>query len=517
MPNLMDNGLPNPVDQAYLQWLVSEEQGYQEKVKQYREYYDGEQATQLTARQRAYLELKAGQEFNVNYCPVVVDSLAERLNVTGFEVSDLVDAVQTATRSAGDADGGDAEAPGQSEAEYQQALMWQWWNQNRMDAKQGIVHTASGRDGTTYVMASWDNDEQRPVLTHEPYCVDGIGTKLHVADDGTPLFASKRWIEDARPGVAKVRRLNIYHPDRIERYYSASEIAEGAWQPYMEEGQAWPQWWTATGTEAGEPLGVPVFPFINKDQGYQHGQSELEDAIPIQNVINKIMIDLLATADSNAFRILYKLGGADPSALVIGPGGIMYDSKGPNDEGGVQIGAIEGSSLDQFINLVDTATIMIARVTRTPLSAFQLAGGNRPAADTLQEMDNGLVVKGGKAQVTLGNAWEDVMGMCRKLHNTFGQVRPGYRRLAALPISTRWAELTQRDEVQHMTELEAKKRLGVPLETIWFEMGYSAEQIAEMKGSDEYKARLAGMQLAVTDNRTFDEADGEGSEVADAA
>src|SRR4030067_217864 len=57
------------------------------KRRQYREYYDGKHETMLTERQRKYLQIKTGQEFNDNYCPIVVDALAERLVVTGFTVS----------------------------------------------------------------------------------------------------------------------------------------------------------------------------------------------------------------------------------------------------------------------------------------------------------------------------------------------------------------------------------------------------------------------------------------------
>ena len=58
------------------------------RYRAYREYYDGEHDTQLTDRQRQYLQLKVGEEFNGNYRPIVVDALVERLTVTGVETGD---------------------------------------------------------------------------------------------------------------------------------------------------------------------------------------------------------------------------------------------------------------------------------------------------------------------------------------------------------------------------------------------------------------------------------------------
>jgi hypothetical protein len=131
---------------SFLHWLMTEDATRQENIRQYREYYDGEHDTQLTERQRSYLELKVGQEFNGNYCPIPIDSLAEKLTVTGVSA-------------------GDAQTP----------VIWDWLVKNKIDGLQGIVHTAALRDGDSYIMVSWDDDRQMPVFTVEPACCDGEG------------------------------------------------------------------------------------------------------------------------------------------------------------------------------------------------------------------------------------------------------------------------------------------------------------------------------------------------------
>ena len=91
----------NPIRVSFLEWQKKGDETRQSNYRAFREYYDGLHDTQLTARQRRFLELKTDREFNVNYCPIVVNSLAERLNVTGFDAGDT-----------------------------QSEILWQWWQQN---------------------------------------------------------------------------------------------------------------------------------------------------------------------------------------------------------------------------------------------------------------------------------------------------------------------------------------------------------------------------------------------------
>ena len=89
--------------------------------------------------------------------------------------------------------------------------------------------------------------------------------------------------------------------------------------------------WTRTGTADGEPLGLPVIHFKNKDQGYNYGQSELKNIIPLQDALNKTIIDLIAAADTTAFRI-YWMVGDDPSGVQVAPGSWVYSTRPSSGE-----------------------------------------------------------------------------------------------------------------------------------------------------------------------------------------
>lgn len=449
---------------SYLQWLVNEDTTQQAMYRTCREYYEGDHATQLTKRMRRYLEVKTGVEFNINYCPIVVDSLAERLAVTGFKAG------------AGD----------------QATQFWEWWQANRMDATQSDVHTAAVRDGDTNLIVEWDADEERPTFTFEPAYDGTDGVKVHYSQEqrGIPTMASKRWRIDQGDGAGYRRRLNLYFPDVICKYVSDEREQEGSWQPYQPEGDAtWPLWWTRNGVQGGEPLGLPVIPFRNCARGYNSGRSELADAIAPQNALNKSVIDLLAGADMTAFRI-YTMVGDDPSGLSTASGSWVFSPR-PRSE--VEIGCIPGEDLSSLLRLKDSFAMEIAIVTRTPISHFQLSR-QRPAEGTLKQEESGLVAKALNRQTDFGNSWENVMYLARRMHNTFG---PGGMDEEQI-ISTLWRDPETRNELAVLEGLALKReKLNIPLVTLWAEAGYSPEQIEEMIATDEYQARAAQQQMAV--------------------
>ena len=372
---------PAPVDGittvqlSYLSWLESQDTEQYLKYQMFRDYYEGEHLTQLNKRMRKFLQLQDDQEFSLNFCPIVVDSLAEKLKVAKFQCDDKPDVLDA------------------------------WWTDM---GQQGVVHLAAVRDGDTYVLVEYDNDAKCPKFTHENAYNGAEGTHVVYSDENhmEPVVAIKRW--QLVTGVGTVtRRTNLYYPDRIEKY---SDFGSGTtWGHHEEDGQPWPIPWVANGV----PLGIPVIHFRNKDQGYSYGESELEDVTPMENALNKTVIDLLAAADTTAFR-LYTMTGAKPPTTQVAPGSWLY-SEAP----GSAIGSIAPADLSGLIALKDSIALDIARLTRTPLSNFQITG-QVAAEGTLKEQRAGLTAKARDRQTSFGASWVQAMTMARKLYNFYG-------------------------------------------------------------------------------------------------
>lgn len=454
----------------YLTWQAAEEKQLQRNIMLARHYFDGEHEVPLTERQKEYLGFNTAKpRFAANFCRVIVNAVVERLIVDGFDSDD----------------------------EILSAWAESLWQANRMDATARLVHQMAVRDGEAFLLVDWDDNEKRPRFIAHPRYVDamqggtGYGCKAHYPDDDDTqpmLYASKRWTETItnERGQRETRqRLTAYYPERVERYVLATTGSEAGWQQYRDKGQTeWPTPWVTT---AGDPLGIPAIHFRNP-----HLRSELWDAVPLQDAINKVLLDIMASADTSGFRLLFASGwlpttdGALPATdgsnlLKISPGQIVGTSKD-----GASLTPIEGADLAPMLETADSLIMKLAQITDTPTGRFQMTRAVA-AEGTLKQQEAPLLGKVRAREVLFGDAWEDMLYLARRLTNTFGGESIGEESL----LETRWKPSESRDEAEWIATLAIKReKLMVPLEQIWSEVGYSGEQIAKMMSSPEYRARI---------------------------
>ena len=465
----------NLAELAFLSWQAAEEKQRQSDAMLARRYYDGEQDTFLSSRMKEFLNANGDHEFNLNICRTVVGAVEERLIVTGVTSNEPETARPV--------------------AEWADAL----WDEAKCSLLQSHIYEGALRDGEFFVIVDYDADTGRPRFTPHQRFVDaisngdGFGCKAHYPDDDTnqPMeYASKRWVELLDTHGRTRMRMNLYFPDRVEKY----QWVGADWVAFQDEGDAsWPLPWV---DGAGQPLGIPVIHFRNTPDL----RSELWDAIPLQKAINKLLIDMLASGDMAGFRMLLTYGwvptkdGQPPkadgsNAASIGPGQILGTSRSKNEAG---TDVIEPADLGSLIMAIQSVIGWLAVVSSTPES--RLSFTRQIAAEgTLKEQNEGLFAKIRKRQMMFDAAWQAAFALARKLANTFGQAG-----LAEEPkLILQWEPLQSRDTQDERDEWRVKKELGVPLETIWAEMGYSPDEIAVMKASDEYQARLGLMSAAL--------------------
>lgn len=470
-------------------WLAREEEDVQKNIVLARRYFDGDHDVTLSERQKEYLGFAGGGRFALNYCRVVVNAVTERLLVDGFE------SVDTAFSK----------------------LAWDVWQRNRMDAQQATLHEMVVRDGEAFVLVDWDPGKNLPRLTlHPRYTgpqVDGTGygCKAHYPDDDDtqPMtYASKRWsetVEDADGGRRTVQRMTLYFPERVEKYELMTDGSEAGWAllqtiPWVDKD--------------GQPLGIPMVHFRNPGS-----RSEIWDAIPIQDAINKAALDALAVADTNGFRIIIAKGfypttdGKPPEAdgsnyLKLSPGCWMGVPKVEADAK-----PLEPADLSGALELIDSLIMKLAQVTDTPTGRFQITRQVAGEA-TLKQQDAPLLAKIRRKHAVFGNAWEDVMYLARRLDAMYGS--GGLNDEALLSVC--WEPAEQRVESEVVAQLAVKReKLSIPLEQIWKEAGYDDETIAKMMQSPEYQARMTALaQMQNTEPAgTQDADDGEaGGEAA---
>jgi hypothetical protein len=370
------------------------------------------------------------------------------------------------------------------DSERQQAELWQWWQDNRMDGRQKRVHRDTLRDGDGYVIVEWDEENGRPRFVQEQAHDGTFGVEMVYGEDHKPKMAWKFWRVN-RPGDAGyVRRKNHFFPDRVVKWISDDRIASGEWRPYQDEGDPWPIPWV---DGSGEPLGIPVIHFRNK--GGDYGTSELKKAVPIQNLMNKALADLVMSADVDAFPILLLMGFSkqDVDDMRIGPGAAIRSTQ-PS----AKASRLQPADIKKMMDLVDFFIVKMAQTTRTPLSYFQ-SSRQISSAESQKQDESPLIAKVEDRQIPFGNAWEDVLRMGRKLHNVVG---PGGMD-EDQEIVVEWQDAQTRNEKELAETARIHKELGVPEPELWAMLGYTPEQIESMTESDEYQARVAMSQLGL--------------------
>ncbi len=484
LPNLL---LPaaatvNAAQLAYAAFQAQEELARQSAIVKARKYHDGMQGALLNNRLRQFLNLDTkSPEFRLNVTRQVVTAVTERLLVGGFSVP-----------------GADAIEKGKK-INPQAQWAWELWQANRMDAKMDEVHEGALRDGEYFIIVDWDGLKHQPRFTpHERYCDpsvggDGEGCRMFYENNDpnqAALYAVKRWTENFSQGKAR-QRMTIFYPDRIEKY----RMDGSRWiQVTDAPEEQWPVPWLGSDNL---PLGIPVIHFKNKSL-----QCEAWDAIPLQDAINKTLIDLIGAADLTAFRILFAFGwipttdGKDPkddgsNLLQIAPGQMISTTKSKNDAG---IDVVDPAELGGLIEVTQSLILWLAGVTDTPASRFQMTR-QISAEGTLKQQMEPLLAKTRNRQALVGNGWEDCMAVARRIWNRFGKSEQA---LDEQPrFITQWTSAQTRDIADRVAEMKGKQETGVPEEQLWREWGYTEEEIETFNQSDQVLAKKSLMKAGL--------------------
>lgn len=129
------------------------------------------------------------REFAMNLCPAICDAVKDKLNVTEFQVE------------SGGAGLGSQAA--------------QIWQRNRMATRAGEVHKEALKNGDAYAIL-WPDADGNPIIY--PNKAANIAVVYDENSPGNILWAAKFWRTRK-----KHTRINIFYPDRIERYISRRE------------------------------------------------------------------------------------------------------------------------------------------------------------------------------------------------------------------------------------------------------------------------------------------------------
>lgn len=429
-------------------------------LARYSDYYEGAQQLVYTTEKwrRAFGGLFT--QFSDNWCALVVDAVEERLNVEGFRFGD----------QAGDTDA------------------WEMWQRNGLDADSTIAHIDALIYGVSYALV-WADADATPIISVE----SPRQTIVAYAPD------------DRRRRVAGLKRFSggdgttyatLYMPDYVWKFQARSASPGlqvgpmvGGWAARETAGEPWP---------LPNPLGVvPIVPLVNRPRllprrhGATEGASEIHQVIPVQDAINKILLDMIVASEFGAFRQRWVTGMEIPTDPVTGqpvePFRSAVDRLWMAENAEVKFGEFGQTDLSPYVKSVEMLVQHIASQTRTPPHYFYLSG-QFPSGESIKAAETGLVAKARRKMRPFGEGWEEVIRL--------GFAFRGDPRSSYWAAETIWGDPESRTEGEHVDALLKLKALEIPLQALWERANFSPQEIARfpaMRAEEAFITAAMGM------------------------
>jgi hypothetical protein len=465
-------------DRTPEQWrtaLLVELQWRQPFLRERLAYYEGDHPLPRAPQAALDAYRRLLKQSRTNWIQLVVDSVAERLQVVGFRFGD---------------------AQGDDDA-------WMIWQANGLDANAELAQTDALVCGVNYVSVWPDQDSpvgvriaaEHPTQTILAYDPD---------DRRTPLVSLKTWRE---PGLLRCWLCTA------STSFEWAAPAPGTQPPGATTAMIWSgAYWQLT-AEAANPLGeVPIVelcPWPRSNPllvGMLPGRSEMDGVLDLQDRINTTILNRMIATEYAAFRQKWATGltlpvarDADGNEITdpltgepqhASPFEIAVDRLLVAEDSTVKFGEFGESELAGYIRSVASDVNHLAAVTKTP-PHYLLGEIVNASGDALKAAEAGLVAKVRRRAAHIGEAWEDVMRL------SFSAI--GDARAADFQAEVMWGDFETRSDAELADALVKMASIGVPQEVLWQKWGASPQEIDRWKQmAAEQAARTALAAPVVT-------------------
>jgi hypothetical protein len=303
-----------------------------------------------------------------------------------------------------------------------------------------------------------------------------LATYYDPADRRKMVRAAKRFQDEKGDS-----HVHIYERDSIVKLISTKNMTPQQFALLGLQGvndDTIPLGWTTEEEEANPYSRVPVFHFKNRALGSTHGTSELKSVIPLQNSVNKLLMDLMVASEFGSFRQKWVTGGAPP---------IDPETKVPGWRAGAdrvwhttdplaKFGDFDATELEPIFKSIDSIIGHLAKITQTPMHYLRTSG-DMPSGEALKTAESGLIKKIYARQKLWGAAWSDAMTFALEVVNGSKPENPVF------PV---WKSPETRHDLEQAQTAQLKSILGIPLEHLWSEhFGYTKEQVEEFREKNQ--------------------------------
>jgi hypothetical protein len=414
----------------------------------------------LAGKHRRFWKLRdTGGEFTeflqrvaVNLCPRVVAAFTDRLRIIGFEPHANAAAATAIAEAA-----------------------WALWQDRRLERHFNQVFSTAVGYGDGYLLVWPDAAGRAQFYPESPLrAVAGYDAETRALSLGARL-----WLDGRR------YRLNLYYPNRIERYIAIADngalpSAPSGFRPFREAPDG--------GAVVMNPYGrVPLFHFAFEGGVGEFGVSSLAPVLPIQDDYNVAAATLAVVREYQAWPLRYAIGLDPDQEITVGPDRMIIVRGGgdaTNDR--AAFGQFEAANLQPYFDNKQSSLMEISAVTGIPPHLLYRGIANPPSGEALKTSEAPLASRVEKAQTGFGDEAENAVAFGLVIERQAASADEG------ASLTALWQSAYTRSD-RDEAEVAAIKveRIGLPWQTITKELGYSENEVAQMEQQKEAEAVAA--------------------------
>jgi hypothetical protein len=315
------------------------------------------------------------------------------------------------------------------------------------------VHKEVLKNGDAYVIVWPDANSNAAIF---PNAASTCTVEYDEEEPGKIVWAAKFWRTRD-----KHTRVNLFYPDRIERYITSKPHESGLPDAkdficFLDRSK---KEIANHRSEITNPYGVvPVFHFANNASIGEFGRSELEDAIPVQDGMNKSVLDMLVAMEFASFRQRWVAGieiEYDKEGNVVAPFKNGIENLWVSGNETARFGDFETVDLEQFLKVKDGFRTDIASVTGTPLYYLLPQGRGFTSGEAMRKAESRFIAKVRDRQTAFGQVWADAMQFALRIEG-----KPD------VFLKTQWEDAARLSEKEELENLLLKSKLGISTDEV---------------------------------------------------
>jgi len=334
------------LDRAFLA-LQAKSDPYTKLLK----YYDGDQPLTYTASRLKDIFADLDATYCENWCAVVIDAELDRINLAGLKL-----------------------ASGTASAELDE-----FWKRTELDLESDSVHETALVTGESFVIV-WPDPE-----TGKPDAFYNDPRLCHVFYEASnprrKWCAAKWWLDEQ-----EYCHVTLYYADRLEYYRTKKKGYPDSAKDLSADEEM------APGAIAENPYGeVPVFHFAPQRRVVK---SDIKSTVPLQDAINKLLTDMLVSAEFGAFPQRWIISDAKmPGKVANAPNLMLQIPPGDGSGQGASVGQFASTDLGNYLRAIENLATTISAITRTPKHYFFDDAGAQASGEALRALEAPLVRK----------------------------------------------------------------------------------------------------------------------------